>query len=802
MKRFFLFIVGLWICGGVFAQEGKEIQLYRQAEEAYKIGRFEEAIALLSDNLDDFSVRTKETSLKLLALCYLEEDKTADAERYVSMLLKSNPYYTASFSDPLRFADMIERLKKGQVTITTASQQAEVLEEAPVPVTLITEEMIKISGAKNLADLLALYVPGLSLVEGSEMNMAMHGVYSSSQEKILIMLDGHRLNSRTTNSEAPDYRTSLAKIKQIEVLRGPASSLYGNVALTAVVNIITKRGRDIDGVKVSAGYGNNKTYTSDFLIGKSVLGVDVMAWMSVYSSQGEKRNVDISDPEFYGKVLRSGSMYINGYNRKPAYDLGATLQWNDFRLLFNKQHSKKTIPYVSVFYPSLYDYDRYRMINGSKPGHSREATHMELSYEKTWNRWSGKAVVFVDMESCSYYDIAGDTILPSDRFLPVNPGEVIEPGMKEDICDYGSYQVQSWNDYTYGGTLQANYNFQKNDWKGSLLLGMQVENYIMKDNTMVIGDHFDRIVVTYSDKNKSMYTGSETNFSTFAQLKLTFDERFIFNGGVRYDFKHRYNNRNLNEISPRLSLIYKVTPFSSLKLGYSHSFVDAPFFYRATTIATYAGGNKLDAEQMDAVQLNYNQNIKEWNLKYDCNLYYNALQNIIYFGPADESGDVMSNAGSLKVMGIENVFSYDRRKWYAQLNFSYQRILESTRYAVTNSHIHGVSDFMLNLLGRYKIWENRENQLDIRGNMSFQSRQYAPLVSDYIYKGDEQVLDADYQLDSRAIFNLGLDYRYKRAQISFDVYNLFNTQYYQGGSLYVPMPQQKLNFMFDLSYSF
>lgn len=109
-----MFIVGLWVCVGVFAQEGKEIQLYKQAEEAYKIGRFEEAIKLLSDNLDDFSSRTRETFLRLLALCYLEEDKTTEAEQYVSMLLKYNPYYTVSFSDPLRFADMIERLKKGR----------------------------------------------------------------------------------------------------------------------------------------------------------------------------------------------------------------------------------------------------------------------------------------------------------------------------------------------------------------------------------------------------------------------------------------------------------------------------------------------------------------------------------------------------------------------------------------------------------------------------------------------------------------------------------------------------------------
>ena len=309
MKRFFLFIIGLCLFVGTFAQKAEEIQLYRQAEESYKIGLFDDAIKLLSDNIDFFSVRTKETAFRLLALCYLEKDKNTEAEKYIAMLLKQNPYYTVSLSDPLRFADMIERMKKGQVTITTASQQAETLDEAPVPVTLITEEMIKLSGAKNLADLLILYVPGISLVEGDEMNVSMHGVYSSSQEKILIMLNGHRLNSRATNSEAPDYRTSLDKIKQIEVLRGPASSLYGNVALTAVVNIITKSGKEVDGGNISVAVGNNNTIQTGAVF---IFLYNLMA-IRIVAEKGFSAGVMLAERPFSVAFL---TKYKLGRNRK------------------------------------------------------------------------------------------------------------------------------------------------------------------------------------------------------------------------------------------------------------------------------------------------------------------------------------------------------------------------------------------------------------------------------------------------------------------------------------------------------
>ena len=77
--------------------------------------------------------------------------------------------------------------------------------------------MIKYSGAQTIQELLCLYVPGMSIAEGIESNIAMHGITGITQDKILFLQDGHRLNGSSTNAEAPDYRNSLDKIRQIEV---------------------------------------------------------------------------------------------------------------------------------------------------------------------------------------------------------------------------------------------------------------------------------------------------------------------------------------------------------------------------------------------------------------------------------------------------------------------------------------------------------------------------------------------------------------------------------------------------------
>ncbi len=803
MKKIFTIVFSLAVSLAATAQTAAEIEICQQAEAAYRIGRFDEAVSLLNDNMSRLTSRTRSTAYHLLSLCYMEKDNSDEATRYASLLLKENPYYTPTLSDPLRFVDLIESMKRGKsATITTASQQAESVEETPVPVTLITEEMIKSSGAKTLGDLLVMFVPGMSVVEGYETNVAMHGVYSSSQEKILIMLDGHRLNSRATNSEAPDFRTNLDKIKQIEVLRGPASSLYGNVALTAVVNIITKSGYDVDGTLIRGGIGDDNTYKASLLLGKSMYELDLLLWASVYSSEGEKRHVGIYDDEFYGKVERDGFMLLNGFNHKPAYDIGVKVKWKDIKFMFSTQYAKKSLPYISVFYPSLYDYDKYRQINGAKPGRGRETTRMELSYDKAWGNWSGKISAFVDMESCSNYDIAGDTIVPMDRYLPVGPGEIMEGIDPNKACDYGLYQVQAWNDYTYGGNLQLAYSFKKGKTDGSLLFGAQFESYTMKDNTMIVGDHFDRVILTYSDANKSILTGDEQNLSWFTQLKMRIGQHFVFNGGLRYDHKKRYNDKKLDVLSPRLSFIYKIDEEANVKLSYSHSFVDAPYFYRATTIATYSGGNKLDAEEMDGYQLTVSKKLLKLNMECELNAYYNNLKNIVSFGAPNPDGDMLSNAGKLSVWGLEGTVSYHSDKFHANAHISYQKVADTDNYTVIDNHIISVADWMMNATAKYKLLSWKGNALALTANVSYQGKQYTPIVSPLVFRGETPFSDPGKTQPARAIVNGGIEYTHNRLTATLNVYNLLNTDYFYGSSTFIPFPQQHRNTLASISYKF
>lgn len=132
----------------VLAQEtNTSRQIYNQAESEYDVGRIEKSLSLLQANIQDFSGNLRESAYRLMALCWLSLDETEKAEQAVRQLLSGDPYYSASPQDPQRFVDMVENLRSGLTAkVTTASSQAETLAEVPVPITLITEEMIRNCG--------------------------------------------------------------------------------------------------------------------------------------------------------------------------------------------------------------------------------------------------------------------------------------------------------------------------------------------------------------------------------------------------------------------------------------------------------------------------------------------------------------------------------------------------------------------------------------------------------------------------------------------------------------------------------
>jgi iron complex outermembrane receptor protein len=128
--------------------------------------------------------------------------------------------------------------------VVTAGRTSEAVNKVAGQVTVITADDIAESGATNVTELLET-VPGIRLARdrnGGGIDVSMRGVSSDTASgKVLIIVDGMRLNSVQMKNAINWGAINLSDIERIEVLDGGASVQYGDNAQVGVINIITKK---------------------------------------------------------------------------------------------------------------------------------------------------------------------------------------------------------------------------------------------------------------------------------------------------------------------------------------------------------------------------------------------------------------------------------------------------------------------------------------------------------------------------------------------------------------------------------
>ena len=761
--------------------------VYNDAESAYNIGRLELAQDLLTQNINSFSGTIKQSAYRLLALVSLALDQEEEAERYVGLLLRENPYYSTVADDLQRFTDMVERVKSGMTaTISTASSQAENLNETPVPVTLITEEMIRNCGAQNLKDVLMAYVPGMTDVDcNDDINIAMRSMYSSNQEKMLFLLDGHRLNSFTNNSSSPDFSLSLEKVKQIEVLRGPASSLYGGVALSAVVNIITKQGADVDGFKVKAGLGNYGQLRGDVLFGKRYFDLDVLVWASAYKAKGEQRYMSINDT---GLKLKGGDVTVGGIGNMPSYDLGISLNWNGLSFLYNTHFSQVISPLTYRYTSSPYDYDKYTTFRGMSPSFSVRSHHLDVGYSKTLGNFYLNGRVSLDKNDMTQYNVITD-----EKASNLGPYIGISKFGEMDvdsILSYfnGIYRYIDGQDRTIGVQLKGDYTYQLgSNHHGLVSFGMEYSNYKLLDARYVLGVNYNAIL-TDLEQIMENAIGEEHSYDAFAQLKHTWGN-LILNAGLRYDFKKRYDKSTINEISPRVALIF-LQPKWNAKLSYSRSFVDAPYFHRKTNELMMGGFVALKPEKLNSFQLTFQWVNPVPGLMVEVNGFFNHSKDLIY-----ANGYLHVNAEPSNAYGLEISSSYKTKRFFANFAVEVMR-LDDAEYS-SSEHMHRILNVPNFSTSTVLAWEAFKN-FKLHSHITTYSAQSAYSI----YWKDTIDFD-EFDNPGRVLVDLGANYKVGRMELGVNIHNLFNKKYAQGGmNSNGLIPQKGTWVMADIAYTF
>ena len=158
--------------------------------------------------------------------------------------------------------------KKGQTAppvlrheiVVSATRVETPAKEIASSITVITRLDLEKSKKSTVLELLQDVLGAAVIQNGGKGSASSTLLGGSNSEHVLVMLDGVELNDPMNPSRSYDLaHFSLDNIEQIEILRGPQSTLYGSDALGGVVNILTKRGRGKPRFTLSSSGGSYNT---------------------------------------------------------------------------------------------------------------------------------------------------------------------------------------------------------------------------------------------------------------------------------------------------------------------------------------------------------------------------------------------------------------------------------------------------------------------------------------------------------------------------------------------------------------
>jgi iron complex outermembrane receptor protein len=385
--------------------------------------------------------------------------------------------------------------------VSGASLFEQEADEAPSSVTVITSEEIARHGWRTLADVLQS-VRGLYTTY--DRNYTYLGVRGFGQPgdfntRVLLLLDGQRYNENIGSEVlfATESPVELDLVNRIEVIRGPGSSLYGTGAFFAVVNVISRRGRDVRGGELASAiqsYGGRQGRAS--LGTRFRSGLEVLASGSLYRSAGQ----DLFYPEFDNPATNSGwAVNLDRDRREHGF---LKLTQGALTLVSNYFRREKQVP--------------------------------TASYGTTFNDRAEQTTDQSAMIALQYAPTVG------------------ERGQLHTALSYNSYSYDGA--YPYLGELET--DFSRGRWviaEGSYVLRTG------KAHTLVLGGVYQwnrRQAQGATDVTSGTPLWRDNtradNWGAFAQDEIRLSSRVLANVGVRYDHYPSFGGT----LNPRLALIY------------------------------------------------------------------------------------------------------------------------------------------------------------------------------------------------------------------------------------------------------
>jgi iron complex outermembrane receptor protein len=393
-----------------------------------------------------------------------------------------------------------------------ASKLDQKASQAPASVTVVTAEEIKKYGYQTLGDVLQSVQGFYVSYDRNYEYLGVRGIsLGDFNNRVLIMVDGHRINNNLTDGAfiGNEFILDMALADRVEIIRGPNAVLYGNNAFLGVVNVITKKGAQIDGLESSVTYGSFDTYRARVSYGRLFTnGVDLLISGTYYNSAG---NSELFFPKFDTPAQNNGE--AQNLDGEQFASFFGSLSYQDLSLeaaYIHREKDNPTAQYGTAFNEPGLDTTDDQGYAALKYAHSFE------------NDFDLTARLYYD----TYYHQIGYPFTPQIFYLEQDTGE--------------------W----WGTELELN----KHLWdRHTFTLGAEYRDDF-KQQTELTGEP-----TVYRDRQ---------SHGVYYQNDIALLDNLHFDGGVRYDQYGDY----APAWDPRLALIYNPFDGSTLKAIYSTAF--------------------------------------------------------------------------------------------------------------------------------------------------------------------------------------------------------------------------------------
>jgi outer membrane cobalamin receptor len=575
---------------------------------------------------------------------------------FVAITFGILPFFVQAQNDTLEDVNKLLALSLEDlmnIKVVTASGYMQTTAEAPSTIQVITSKQITERGYEQLEDALR-DVPGIDMIHingYAPTFIYFRGMYGAENLRALLMIDGIAENNLIGSNDMAGPAYSLHNVDRIEVIWGPASALYGANAFGGVINIITKKGADINGFRYEKGFGSFNTSVDNLMFGINKSNFDIAISGSLYSTDGPVfKNRDPNYTASYVDKAYSLNATISYSLKKSKYSFGGRIYNTPmgYGTFFNS-------PTVFLGLPAQGNGNSgvlgliARDVRGEKSGLEEPyARTLYLQHEyKASNKLNFLTRIIyretgISEKSYAYLTIDGRKLyrVPTASYSNRSGGEIAV-----NYADNKKYQ--------FSGGIQF---FQDNIEHGSRRINL--------DTTVYLLDGRDTLLSLYSTFQKRTFDIRNT-FGSYAQFiwNTNLLRKTSFTLGLRYDINNYYGN----PISPRIAVVSQPTDKFTFKLMFGRAF-RAP---TNTEIIQAPTNFQLKTEKINTYEVNLLYQFSP-NFHAQLNGFRNELTDVIFLtllGNLQQD----KNPGKITVNGLEAKLDMNFTKSFSGfLNFTYQ----------------------------------------------------------------------------------------------------------------------------------